>query len=225
MHTLKSAPRLFVKIVFGHKDTLFSLKNIRFKGKKYLKKIPSACFGWDFCILVLIIYSLHTITDGGKHLVWNGVEDVAEGLHWQMLSEDFHGIALLAVDARYIYHRHIHADVAHIVCLLSVYQTVSMAIAKMAVQAVGIADRDGCDDAVLIENGFSAIAHTLSCLDMVHLEDRGLQGAHAVDGLIVARVDTVESQAQATHIQLALREVLDTCRVADMRNILWSKAA
>lgn len=35
-------------VVFGHKDTLFSSKSIRFIGKYYLKKIPSELFGWDF---------------------------------------------------------------------------------------------------------------------------------------------------------------------------------
>ena len=50
----------------------------------------------------------------------------------------------------------------------------------------------------------------------MHLENGSLQGAHAVDGLVVAGVDAIESETQTAHIQLALREVLDTCRIADM---------
>ena len=50
----------------------------------------------------------------------------------------------------------------------------------------------------------------------MHLENGSLQGTHTVDSLIVAGVDAVESETQAAHIQLAIREVLDTCRIANM---------
>ncbi len=137
-----------------------------------------------------------------------------------MLAEDFHAVAFLAVDARHVYHRYVHADVAHIVCLLSIDEAVSMAIAEMTVQAIGVTNWDGCDVAVLVEDSLAAVAYALPCLDVVYLQDGGLQGAHAVDGLVVAGVDAVESKTQATHIQLALWEVLDTCGVADMAQYL-----
>ena len=133
-----------------------------------------------------------------------------------MLAEDFHAITFLAVDAGDIDHRHIHTDVAYIICLLTVDQTVGMAIAETAVQAISISDRNGSDDTVLIEDGLATVANTIARLHVVHLENGSLQGAHAVDGLVVAGVDAIESETQAAHIQLALREVLDTCRIADM---------
>ena len=95
-----------------------------------------------------------------------------------------------------------------------------MAVTQTAVQSVSIADRDGCDDAVSVEDGLAAVAHTVACLHVVHLQNGGLQGAHAVDGLVVARIDAVESESQAAHIQLTFREVLDTCRIADMAQYL-----
>ena len=145
--------------------------------------------------LILIIYPLHTIADGGQHLVRNGLQDIAESLDRQMFTKDLHAVALLAVDARHIDHRHIHTDVAYILCLLSVDKTEGMTVAQTAVQAIGIADRDGSDDAVLVQNRLAAITYALTSLDVVHLQDGGLQRAHAVDGLIVARVDAIESQS------------------------------
>ena len=103
-----------------------------------------------------------------------------------MFAEDFYGVAFLAVDVGYIYHGYIHADVAHVLCLLTVDQTVGMAIAQMTVQAVGITDRNGGDDTVSVEDGLAAVAHAIPSLDVMHLQDGGLQGAHAVDGLVVA---------------------------------------
>ena len=167
-------------------------------------------------ILILIIYPLHTVADGGQHLVRNGLQDIAESLDRQMFTKDLNAVALLAVDARHIDHRHIHTDVAYIICLLTIDQTVGMAIAETAVQAISISDRNGSDDTVLIEDGLATVAHTIARLHVVHLENGSLQGAHAVDGLVVAGVDAIESETQAAHIQLALREVLDTCRIADM---------
>ena len=133
-----------------------------------------------------------------------------------MLAEDFYRISFLARDVGHVYHSHIHTDVAHIICLLTVHQTVGMTVAQTAVQSVSISDRDGCDDTVSVENRLAAVAHTVTCLHVVHLQNGCLQGAHAVDGLVVARIDAIESESQTAHIQLALREVLDTCRIADM---------
>ena len=78
---------------------------------------------------------------------------------------------------------------------MSVDKTEGMTVAQTAVQAIGIADRDGSDDAVLVQNRLAAITHALTSLDVVHLQDGGLQRAHAVDSLIVARVDAIESQS------------------------------
>ena len=78
---------------------------------------------------------------------------------------------------------------------MSVDKTEGMTVAQTAVQAIGIADRDGSDDAVLVQNRLAAITHALTSLDVVYLQDGGLQRAHAVDGLIVARVDAIESQS------------------------------
>ena len=94
----------------------------------------------------MIVNSLHSAADGGQYLVRNGVKNIAQRLNRQVLAEDFYGIAFLAVDVGYIYHGYIHADVAHVLSLLTIDQTVGMAIAQMTVQAVGISDRNGGEE-------------------------------------------------------------------------------
>ena len=111
-----------------------------------------------------------------------------------MLSEDFHRITFLAVDACHINHRHVHTDVAYIISFLTIDKTISMSIAESAVQAIGITDRNGCNHTILIKNGLATVTYTISRLHMVHLQDGSLQGAHAVDCLIVAGVDSIKSK-------------------------------
>ena len=142
-----------------------------------------------------------------------------------MHGEGFHAITFLAGDAGDINHRHIHTDVAYIICLLTIDQTVGMAIAETAVQAISIADRNGSDDTVLIEDGLATVANTIARLHVVHLENGSLQGAHAVDGLVVAGVDTIESAAQTAQIQRSLEAVLDTFRIATIAHGLMVEAS
>ena len=140
-----------------------------------------------------------------------------------MFAEDFDGVALLAVYVRYVYHRHVHADITHILCLLPVYKAVGMAVAEMPVQTVGIAYRYGGYDAVTVKHRAAAIPYTFACLDSVFLQDGCLQRAHTVDGGIVHRVDAVKAQSEAAHVQLPFGEVLYACGIADMAQYLVVK--
>ena len=70
--------------------------------------LPSSFFPLHF--LVLEVNSLHTVADGGQHLVRDGLEDVAQCLDRQMLAEDFYRISFLARDVGHVDHAHIHTD-------------------------------------------------------------------------------------------------------------------
>lgn len=149
------------------------------------------------------------VGDSGEHFVRDGAEFVGEDGDGQVLSEDFDGVALLAGDVGDVDHSDVHADVAHIVGRLAVDQTVAAAVAQVPVESVGIADGDGCDERVAAEDGAARIADALACCHMAQLQDGGLQRGDVVDDSVVARIDAVEAQSKAAHVELAIGEVLD----------------
>ena len=61
-----------------------------------------------------------------------------------MITEYLNFISFLTIYIRHIYHTHIHTDISHIRSFLSVHQTIGMTIAQMAVQTIGIPNRDSC---------------------------------------------------------------------------------
>ena len=110
-------------------------------------------------------------------------------------------------------HRHIHADVTYILCLLTVHQTVATAVAKSTVESVGITDRNSGNHGVAFDLALTAIAHRLTSRHIAHLKDRGLQRRNSREDAVVTRIDAIESDAKAAHIHLSLREMLDAGRV------------
>ena len=174
-------------------------------------------------LVVLIINALDPVADTGEHFVGDGVQGIAEHSHGQMVTEDLHRVAFLAVNTCDIDHCHVHTDIADILCLLAIDKAVAVAIAEMAVQSVGISDRYGCDDTVMIDLAFAAVAHRITGGYVAQLQNRRLQRRDVVDDLIVAAVDAIKSKAETAHIQLALREVLDAGGVVDMAEYLMVK--
>ena len=83
--------------------------------------------------LILEVNSLHTIADSRQYLVWNGVKCIAENGDREVVAEDFDTVTFLAIDASNVNHRYVHTDVADVLCLLPIYQTVAVAVAQMAV--------------------------------------------------------------------------------------------
>ena len=83
--------------------------------------------------LILEVNSLHTITDSRQYLIWNGVKRIAENGDREVVAEDFNTVTFLAIDASNVNHRYVHTDVADVLCLLTIYQTVAVAVAQMAV--------------------------------------------------------------------------------------------
>ena len=90
-----------------------------------------------------------------------------------MLTEDLYLITLLTGDVGDIDHRHIHTDITHILGLLTMYQTVAMTVAKMTVQSVGIADRNGGNHRVAFDLALAAVAYGVASRDVAELKDGG----------------------------------------------------
>ena len=83
--------------------------------------------------LILEVNSLHTIADSRQYLIWNRVKRIAENGDREVVAEDLDTVAFLAIDASNVNHRYIHTDVADVLCLLTIHQTVAVAVAQMAV--------------------------------------------------------------------------------------------
>ena len=94
-----------------------------------------------------------------------------------MLAKDFDAVTLMNIrNVRHVDHCHIHADIANIGCLLAIDQTVACATTQMAVQTIGITDRNGSNEAVTRKNALATVAHRFVLGDGTELEYRGLEG-------------------------------------------------
>ena len=83
--------------------------------------------------LILEVNSLHAVADSRQNLVWNSAERIAENGDREVVTEDFNTVAFLAINTCYVNHRYVHTDVADVLCLLTIHQTVAVAVAQMAV--------------------------------------------------------------------------------------------
>ena len=83
--------------------------------------------------LILEVNSLHTIADSRQHLIWNRVKRIAKNGDRKVVAEDLDTVTFLTIDASNVNHRYVHTDVADVLCLLTIHQTVAVAVAQMAV--------------------------------------------------------------------------------------------
>jgi len=164
----------------------------------------------------LEINAFHSVADAGQHLVRDGVENIAQNGDWEILAENLNLITLLTRDVGDIDKGDIHTDITYILGLLTVDEAIAMAVAQVAVQTVGIADRNSSNDRVALKLALAAVAHRLALGHIAHLEDGGLQGADGMEDAVIAGIDTIEAQSQTTHVELAIGEVLDAGRIVDM---------
>ena len=58
---------------------------------------------------------------------------------------------------------------------------------------------------------------------MVHLQNGGLQRRDGIQDTIVTGVNAIETEAETTHVELSLGEVLDTSRIVDMAQDLMGE--
>ena len=110
---------------------------------------------------ILEIDTFDAVGDTREDLVGDRVELIAELGDGQMLAEDLHLVALLTGDVGDIDHRHIHTDVTHVLGLLPVHQTVTVAVAQMTVESVGMANGDSGNDGIALDLALAAVADRL----------------------------------------------------------------
>ena len=131
------------------------------------------CVG--FLFLILEINPLHAVADGRQNLVWYGVEGIAEDGDGEVVAEDFDTVAFLTIDAGDINHRYVHTDVTNIRCLLTIDQTIAVAVAQVAVQTVRITDWDGSNHTVVVDFTLTRVANGVASWYVAHLKNRCLQ--------------------------------------------------
>ena len=90
-------------------------------------------WGGIFLFLILEVNSLHTVADSRQNLVRDGVEGIAEDGDGEVVAEDFDTVAFLTIDASDVNHRNVHTDVTNVRCLLTIHQTIAVAVTQMAV--------------------------------------------------------------------------------------------
>lgn len=117
-----------------------------------------------FFILILEVNPLHAVAYGGEYFVWNGVDGVGECRDGEVLAEDLHAVALVTLEACDVNHCHIHTYITDVVGLLTVDETVAVTVAEVTVETVGVADRYGTDDAVVLKDGLTTVAYAVACL-------------------------------------------------------------
>ena len=110
---------------------------------------------------------------------------------------------------------HVHAHRADDGHLAAVDDDAAVAIAEMAVEAVGIPYGDDGDARGTLGNEAAVVAYAVALRDVLDLRDARLEGA---DGLEVTlhgglRRDAVKANTETNHIHLRLGETLDARRV------------
>ena len=119
----------------------------------------------------------------------------------------------MRVCARNIYHCLVHAHISYDRTSLPPHDDGASVVAKAAVEAVGVADRDDGYQPVFVEHGVSSISDSFSCPHYLQAEDGSLQGADCFEGC-ACKGNPVESYSESAHIELVLRESLYSGGVA-----------
>jgi hypothetical protein len=94
----------------------------------------------------LEINAFHTIADARKHLVWDGLEHIAQYGNRQVLAKDLYLVALFTRDIGNINKGYVHTDISYVLGLLTVDEAVAVAITQATIQTIGIANRNSSDN-------------------------------------------------------------------------------
>ena len=119
-------------------------------------------WGGIFLFLILEVNSLHAVADSCQNLVWNSSERVAENGDREVVAKDFDTVAFFTIDTSNVNHRYVHTDVTDVLCLLTIYQTITVSVTQMAVQAVSIADWYSCNHTITVDGSLARIAYRLT---------------------------------------------------------------
>ena len=149
-----------------------------------------------------------------------------------MLAENLDAVALLTRNVCDINHGDIHTDIADIRCFLTINKTIAGATSQMARESIGIANRNGSNHGIAFQHALATIAHRFFLGHMAQLQNSGLErgngleiaGGTSLTGQTgIHRIITIETQSKTAHIQMALWEMHDTCRITDMAQYLMAK--
>ena len=131
--------------------------------------------------------------------------------------EDCNLIAHLnALDIGYVYHRAIHTYAAYYRGLHAAHLHAPTSRAQVAVEAVGIAYGYCCRYGIALQAASTAIAHRLATREVFELHDARRECSHGDKFVGVFVAVTIESEAQATHVEGRLLEAYDGCRVGEV---------
>ena len=112
-------------------------------------------------ILLMSFTIVNTLDAGchaGENLVGDGAAHLAQLLDGHVLAEDFDRVAHLAGGIGHVNHHGIHADVADGGAEFAAHPHAHVAVAEVAVEAVGIADVHRGDAAVALQDTLAAVA-------------------------------------------------------------------
>ena len=122
----------------------------------------------------LIIDALYAIANARQYLVRYRFEGITQDRDGQMWAKNFHTIALLAGNVGDVDHTNVHTNIAYVIGLAPIDQAVGMPITQMAIQSVGIPDRDSSDAGITLEEALPTIADGLAGLHIADLENAKL---------------------------------------------------
>ena len=164
-----------------------------------------------YALLFLIVDSLDAGGDAGEDFVGDGAGGAGYLLQEGGVAEDGHFVVFGAIDSGDVEEAHVHADVADDGHKPAVDEHLCVAVAQMAVEAVGIADGGDSDARGALRHPRTVVAHAVALRDVFELRDAGFEGADGLETALHGRLGrkAVEAYAETHHVVLRFGEPLD----------------
>ena len=165
-----------------------------------------------FSIELTYDYSFNSTRHGGQDLIWDSSQDLGKFGYRRVFSEDGDGVPFLHVNPCHIQHGHIHAYVSDDRNLMTVHSELSLSPAQMPVKTVSIAYRNGGNYSSILGNlSMSTITDsTIRRLEYLHLQDLTLERGYWSQFSSWHSAHAIYSYPEADHIELILRETLNS---------------
>jgi len=132
-----------------------------------------------------------------------------------VVAKDFDEVADLCIGAGNIDHSLVHTDITDDGAALTADEDGAAVVGEATIEAIGIADRDHSNLAVLLERSMPSIADCFARRDGFNREDGGFKRADIAQ-LCAREGEAIEAYTQTAHIELVGREAFDSGGVADM---------
>ncbi len=144
----------------------------------------------------------------GQDLVGYGVDSGGYIMNRHLGSEYDYFIAFVGRYVGYVYHGHVHADIAGYFGALAVDEDFANAPAEGTTESVGIAYGDGGEAHVVFSNSAAAVADGLALRDGFDLRDDGFERCHRFELAEVfgGWIYSVKTYTEADHVELKICE-------------------